>query len=192
MRRSHLLGYSLVGLLAAVLVGQGVAGAQNTPPGPEPGAVGAAKTVNLSIPESMQAAETGVNRMETIRDGISRDLEQAREQRDVVKTLCLDDKLNQIDVALRGAADRAKSLKSAASRGDQELAKHEYTILAVMFQRGEQLDAEAKQCIGKEVGFVGDSSTSVDVDPSIAGEEAVDFPDPGVILNPPFAGSASK
>ena len=44
---------------------------------------------------------------------ISRMLEQARTARDVVKTLCLNDKLSQVDVAIRSAKDRKSALQAA-------------------------------------------------------------------------------
>lgn len=197
MRRYQIIGYTLVGLAAAAFVGQGAASAQ----APD-GAVGAdapatapapgAKQVNLSTADQVQAAETYLANMETTRESIRRDLEDARQQRDVVKTLCLNDKLNQLDVAIRSATERKRGLDLAASRGDTDLANHEFTILSVLFQRGQQLDAEAKQCIGKEVGFVGESSTTVDIDPNLPFEDPTDLPDPVVIAQPPNCASCLR
>jgi hypothetical protein len=39
----------------------------------------------------------------------------------VVKSLCLSDKLSQIDVATRSARDRQTALQAAAQRNDAEL-----------------------------------------------------------------------
>jgi hypothetical protein len=192
MRRNQIIGYTVVGLAVAALIGQGVASAQAPAPAPAappaeaaPAAPGGAKQVDLSPADQVQAAQGYLRNMETTRDHIRRDLEDARQQRDVVKTLCLNDKLNQLDVALRSANERKRGLDLAASRGDQDLANHEFTILSVLFQRGQQLDAEAKQCIGKEVGFVGESSTTVDIAPNLPIEDPTDLPDTGVITQPP-------
>jgi hypothetical protein len=182
MRHYQIIGYSLVGLVVAAFVGQGVASAQDTPAPVEPGM---AKPVNLSAADQVAAADGYLQNMETIRDTIRRELEDARQQRDVVKTLCLNDKLNQLDVAIRSATDRKRGLDLAASRGDQDLANHEFTILSVLFQRGQQLDGEAKQCVGKEVGFVGESSTTVDIDPNLPFDDPTDLPDQLVITQPP-------
>lgn len=193
MRRYQIIGYTLVGLATAAFVGQGAASAQAPEPasGTEAPAPGA-KQVNLSTADQVQAAETYVANMETTRESIRRDLEDARQQRDVVKTLCLNDKLNQLDVAIRSATERKRGLDLAASRGDADLANHEFTILSVLFQRGQQLDAEAKQCIGKEVGFVGESSTTVDIDPNLPFEDPTDLPDPVVIAQPPNCASCLR
>lgn len=193
MRRYQIIGYTLVGLATAALVGQGAASAQ-APAADPPVADEAtgAKQVNLSMADQVQAAETYLQNMESTRENIRRDLEDARQQRDVVKTLCLNDKLNQLDVAIRSATERKRGLDLAASRGDADLANHEFTILSVLFQRGQQLDAEAKQCIGKEVGFVGESSTTVDIDPNLPFEDPTDLPDPVVIAQPPNCASCLR
>jgi hypothetical protein len=118
---------------------------------------------------------------------VRRQLEQARQARDVVKTLCLNDKLSQIDVAGRSGRDRQAALQSAVQRNDVELANHEFTILTVLRQRVEQLVAEANQCIGEEIAFVGQSEVSVQVDPNLPGEDTAQFPtDPTVIAVPPL------
>ena len=194
MRRKQLLGYSLLGLLA-VLVGQGVASAQaegDAAPVEAPADPGLAKQVNLSPAEQLTQAEAHLSRMESIRNAVRRDLEEARQQRDVVKTLCLNDKLNQIDVALRSAGERKRSLELAAQRNDSDLSNHEFTILSVLYQRTQQLDAEAKQCIGKEVGFVGESSVTVEVDPNLPYEDPTAFPTPPIIAEPPNCASCYR
>jgi hypothetical protein len=193
MRRKQLLGYSLVGLFVAVLVGQGVAAAQGGAEQPAAPAVpGLSKQVDLSMAEQLAQSQSYVTRMEGMRNGIRRDLEEARQQRDVVKTLCLNDKLNQLDVALRSATERRRALELAAQRGDQDLANHEFTILSVLYQRGQQLDAEAKQCIGKEVGFVGESSVTMEIDPGMPLEDPAEYPTPENIAEPPSCASCFR
>jgi hypothetical protein len=102
---------------------------------------------------------------------VRKQLEAARRARDVVKTLCLNDKLSQIDVAIRSARDRIQSLQVAVARRDTELGNHEFTILTVLRQRSEQLTAEANQCIGEESAFIGDTRVTTTVDPGIAPDE---------------------
>jgi len=193
MRRKQLLGYSAVGLLVAVLVGQGVAAAQGEGEQPAaPASPGLSKQVNLSMSDQLTQAGVFLNRMESIRNSVRRDLEDARQQRDVVKTLCLNDKLNQIDVALRSATERKRTLELAVKRGDQDLSNHEFTILSVLHQRAQQLDAEAKQCIGKEVGFVGESSVTMEVDPGLPEEDPTEYPAPEYIAEPPNCASCFR
>ena len=113
---------------------------------------------------------------------------KARKQRDVVKALCLNDKVSQVDVAIRTAKDRHQQLEDAVKRNDVELANHNFTIVTVLRQRTEQLVAEANQCIGEESAFVGDTKTTVQIDPQIPPDQApypVPVTDPAVVIGPP-------
>ncbi len=49
-------------------------------------------------------------------NAVRQQLGVAREQKDVVKTLCLNDKLNQIDLAIRTATDRVDGLGAAVAQ----------------------------------------------------------------------------
>lgn len=179
--------------LALVVAVAGPAGAQTGTTAPPPSSstsdasVGFQRRTQLTPQEESVEADRALARMDGAAAGIRKQLEQARQQRDVVKTLCLNDKLSQTDVAIRSARDRASALKSAASRGDSELANHEFTILTVLRQRTEQLTAEANQCIGEESAFVGDTQTTMQVDPTLPVEDVTTPPpdNPIGIINPP-------
>ena len=143
-----------------------------------------------------QVAE-GLNQLPTMEQAsgsIRRQLSEARAQRDVVKTLCLNDKLSQVDVAIRSAKDRQQSLQLAAARSDAELSTHEFTILTVLRQRGEQLTAESNQCIGEEGTIIGETSSKVTVDPTLPPDaESLSPPtDPGFFSQPPVCTSCSR
>jgi hypothetical protein len=108
-----------------------------------------------------------------------------------VKTLCLNDKLSQVDVANRSARDRQTALQTAAQRNDAELASHEFIIMTVLRQRVEQLTAEANQCIGEEMAFIGQTQVTTTIDPTIGGGEdnAAFPPDPSLVYEPPLSQS---
>jgi hypothetical protein len=112
-------------------------------------------------------------------------LGKAREENDVVKALCLDDKLSQLHVTQQSASERAKSLRLAAARQDQGLASHDFTIMVVFKERVAQLAAEANQCVGVEAGFVGDSTITVDIDPNLPSEDPSEYPINPIISVPP-------
>ncbi len=119
-------------------------------------------------PQQMQkAADDHLARMDQSARSIRRQLKQARTKRDVIKVLCLNDKINQIDVALSSAGDRRKALQGVIDRGDADRAKHEFTIISVLRQRVDTLVSEANQCVGEETGFAGDSDVTVELDPSL-------------------------
>lgn len=149
--------------------------------------VGFERRPQLSPQDELAQAETSISRMDQAAGTVRRQLEQARQARDVVKTLCLNDKLSQIDVAGRSARDRQAALQSAVQRNDVELANHEFTILTVLKQRVEQLTAEANQCIGEEIAFVGQTQVTTQIDPNLPPEDTTDFPssEPIVVAPPP-------
>ncbi|UQA58258.1 hypothetical protein [Polyangium aurulentum] len=196
MRRERLLGFGAVCGLA-LLVATGIAAAQadtpqQAPPPPPDTNAGLGRQVTLSPNEQLTQTNIFLTRMDNARLIVRRLLEQARTQRDVVKTLCLNDKLNQIDVAIRSARERKQSLELAAKRSDTDLSTHEFTILTVLRQRVEQLSAEANQCIGKEVDVLGESAAvTTTIDPTIPDEKA-DHRPPTVIIEPPPSASLIK
>jgi len=132
----------------------------------------------LSPQEQIVESEKVVERIKQVAEGMRGQLEQARAERDVVKTLCLNDKLSQIDVAIRSAKERQLALQSAVDRHDTEMSEHEFTILNVLRQRADQLVGEADQCIGEGgVGAQsGETRVVTSVDPTIAGEENASLP----------------
>src|SRR5271155_1200348 len=147
MRHQRILGFTAVTAFA-LLIGHGIAAAQaQGAPAVVPDATaGLTRQVNLTPAEELAQSEAFLTRMDASRTGVRRQLETARAQRDVVKTLCLNDKLNQLDVAIRSARERRQSLDAAAHRSDGDLANHEFTILRVLRDRSDQLTAEANQC----------------------------------------------
>ncbi len=193
MRHRKLLAYCIVGIVAATIA-QGVASAQA--PARTSGTGGAAPTPSpqpeLTPAQQLDMAQSYLSDMETIRSRTRQELEKARNARDVVKTLCLDDKLNQLDVALRSAEERKRSLELAVQRGDAELAGHEHTILKVLHERAQQIGDEANLCIGKEVVYVEGSSVTMEVDPGLPIEDPAAFPDAPLMLQFPNCASCYK
>lgn len=147
--------------------------------------VGFERRPQLSPQDELTQADAIISRMEQAATTVRRQLDTARVARDVVKSLCLSDKLSQIDVATRSARDRQTALQAAVQRNDTELANHEFTILTVLRQRAEQLSAEANQCIGEEVAFVGATQVTV-TNPDLPGD-TTEYPplDNTIVAGPP-------
>jgi hypothetical protein len=191
------LGASLrwIGISAFVLAAAGSATAQQPAAGGStPDAqVGFERRAQLSPQDELTQADAHLARMDQASATVRRQLEQARAARDVVKTLCLNDKLSQIDVAARSGRDRQAALQSAVQRNDVELANHEFTILTVLRQRAEQLSAEANQCIGEEVAFVGQTQVTTEIDPNLPGVDTTDYPptDSTLVSGPPVTASST-
>jgi hypothetical protein len=181
----------------ALVVGQGIAAAQapavSSPQPPPDAVVGLQRQVSLSPKEQLAQSDAAVSRMDSARSVVRRQLESARAQRDVVKTLCLNDKLNQLDVALRSARERRAALEGAVQRSDVDLSTHEFTIMSVLRLRAETLSAEANQCIGQEAQYFGNSAVTTTVESTIPDEtQPVDTGVTSVVVQVPPCASCVK
>lgn len=173
-------------LAVALAVGSamGAALAQQRPAAPDVDVTGR-RDVSLTPAEMLKEAKEYLPEMDRGANTVRLQLAAAREAKDVVKTLCLNDKLNQIDLAIRTATDRVDGLNSAVSQNDADRARHQFTVVQVLRERVTTLLSEAKQCIGEETGFVGDAKITVEIDPAIADTDPSEFPEDPWVSNPP-------
>ena len=187
MRIRGFIQFGLTGaVVAAALLGAAYAQESGAEAGAaEPASAEMRRDVQLSPEEMSAEADKILSGMDLAANNVRKLLAKAREERDVVKALCLDDKLTQMDVTRRSAGERSDALNQAVERQDKELATHEYTILVVLKERVEQLSAEANQCIGVEAGFVGETKVTVDVDPNLPADDPSEYPENPIITVPP-------
>jgi hypothetical protein len=183
-------GRTARGLTAALAVTSilGAASAQDAPavapatpnnapaPPPEP---------ELTPPQMLSQARGFLPAMDRAAVTVRRQLTLAREQKDVVKALCLNDKLNQIDLATRTATDRVGGLEAAVNANDGERSKHQYTVILVLRDRVNTLVSEANQCIGEDVGFVGESNVTMEIDSDIPDVDPSVLPNDPIVSPPP-------
>jgi hypothetical protein len=154
---------------------------------PEPGAV--------QTPEQiLAAARATVDGMEATASNVSRMLRSAREKKDAVKTVCLNDKLSQVKVGARAGADRLAVIEAAVSSGSTERLDYEKSVLDALAERNAELAVEANQCIGAEAGGSstaanGSSELKLRIDPTIPGGNVSTPLGPVLISEPPKAAS---
>lgn len=147
------------------------------------------KDVTLSPQQMLEKVRGDVPEMDRLRATVSEQLAEAKKKKDVVKALCLDDKVKQMKLATDTAKDRVVALTSAASQNDPDRSRHEFTVIQVLRERVQTLVAEAQQCIGEETGFVGNSDVTVDIDPAVPDADPSDFPDDPLVSEPPVLSS---
>lgn len=145
--------------------------------------------VNLSPKQMLDRASASIPEMEKLKATVAEQLAEAKKKKDVVKALCLDDKVKQMKLAIDTARDRVIDMTSAVSQNDPDRTKHEFTVIQVLRERVQTLIAEAQQCIGEETGFVGSSDVTVDIDPAIPDADPSDFPDDSLVSDPPVLSS---
>ena len=185
---------AIVCLAVITLTGVGVAVAQEGSDAAPPAAAGpknvnGGQDVNISPQEMLGKVRGMIPEMEQLRGGVAQQLAEAKRKKDVVKSLCLDDKVKQMKLATDTAKDRVVDLTSAVSQNDPDRSKHEFTVIQVLRERVQTLVAEAQQCIGEETGFVGNTDVTVEIDPAIPNADPSDFPDDPLVSEPPLLAS---
>lgn len=183
------IGGAAAGLL---LLSLGVVRAQSAEATPVAGDAASTATPPATPKTPQQILEEGratLDRMEATADNVSRMLREARKKKDVVKTLCLDDVLSQLNVAARSATDRVASIEAAAATNNKERAEHDDAVLGALSKRATELSAEANQCVGEETGVLGESTLEITVDDDIPKEDTGAPRAPVMISTPPVAAS---
>jgi len=185
--------WAIVCLTVVTLSGVGAAVAQEgSAPAAAPAAaknVSGGEDVSLSPQQMLDKVRGMVPEMEQLRGTVAQQLAEAKNKKDVVKALCLDDKVKQMKLATDTAKDRVVDLTSAVSQNDPDRSKHEFTVIQVLRERVQTLVTEAQQCIGEETGFVGNTDVTVDIDPALPDADPSDFPDDSLVSDPPVLSS---
>jgi len=174
MRR--MLGW-ITCVLVAVLIGPGAAAAPSSTP-----------DISITPADYGKEGLNIVSRLEAAGRNIRIQLQAARAHRDVVKTLCLNDKLNQIDVAIRSARERKQTLDVAIERKDHDQAGHALTMLTVLRQRGDRITAEAQACQGGDPITRTTGGVEPFIEPNLP-EGTTDYPVDNVVVEPPACAS---
>jgi hypothetical protein len=172
--------------------------AQAPAPGPTPIAPPSAETgaggpVDISVkqrpmlkPEEMvgQAKEyfKSMNdvlaRVQTLQD-------QSKREKDIIRLNCLNDKLVQVRVNINIGEQSMAALQEAVTRADEGERTHEFTRLTIVNQKVQVLGAEAENCIGEDLSFVGATRVDVEIDPNIPQYDPTKPPAPGIDIERP-------
>ena len=184
--------WAIACLAVTTLMGVGVAVAQEggaPPPAAATTNVSGGADVNLTPKQMLQSGSVMVPDMDRQRDIVSEQLVDAKKKKDIVKALCLDDKVKQMRLATDTAKDRLLDLTAAANQNDADRSKHEFTVIQVLRERVRTLIAEAQQCIGEETGFIGNGNVTVDIDSALPDTDPSQFPDDALVSDPPVLSS---
>lgn len=183
--------WAIASLTIVTTMGVGVAIAQEGT-APETGSatdVRGGQDVNLTPQDMLTKVRAYIPEMEQQGASVAQQLGEAKKRRDVVKALCLDDKVKQMRLATNTAKDRVVALNSAVTQNDPDRSKHEFTVIQVLRERVQTLVAEAQQCIGEETGFIGNTDVTVNIDPAVPNADPSDFPEDPLVSEPPVLSS---
>jgi len=101
-----------------------------------------------------------VKRIQTLQD-------QAKREKDIIRLNCVTDKLVQARVNVNIAEQSMATMQESIARNDQGEQTHEFTRLTIVNQKVTVLGAEAENCIGEDLSFVGATRIDVEIDPNI-------------------------
>ena len=119
-----------------------------------------------------------LKRVQTLQD-------QSKREKDIIRLNCVTDKLVQVRVNMNIAEQSMASLQEAMTRADEGQRTHEFTRLTIVNQKVLVLGAEAENCIGEDLSFVGATRIDVEIDPSIPTYDPTQPPAPGVDIERP-------
>ena len=111
--------------------------------------------------------------------------EQSKKQKDIIRLNCVTDKLVQVKVNINIGEQSMASLQENIARVDEGGRTHEFTRLTIVNQKVQVLGAEAENCIGEDLSFVGATRVDVDVDPNIPVSDPTQPPAPGIDIERP-------
>jgi hypothetical protein len=115
--------------------------------------------------------------------------ETARKQKDIIKLNCVQDKLVQARVNVSIADQAMTSLQENVAKADEGGRTHEFTRLTIINQKVTVLGAEAENCVGEDLSFVGATRIDVDIDPNIPRDDPTQPPVPTTSITRPPAAS---
>lgn len=118
-----------------------------------------AEMVNQSK-EYLQGMAQVVKRIQGLQD-------EAKRQKDIIRLNCVTDKLVQARVNENIAEQSMAALQENVAKNDVGGQTHEFTRLTIVNQKVTVVGAEAENCIGEDLSFVGATRVDVEVDQNI-------------------------
>jgi hypothetical protein len=147
------LSLKIAGLIVAGTLLAGRAVAQTPPP--------SKAAANLTDAEKLERSGEHLGRMKTALKQVLGRVEEARNENDVVKLNCVNEKLTQIKALLKVAEQADIALHEAVANKD-EGADTEFSKIGIARTKIDGLRGDADQCIG-QLAYVVDERTTVEV-----------------------------
>jgi hypothetical protein len=162
-------------------------------PAPAPEGAAAGNSADISVkqkptlrPEEMTAqAQEYFKAMNDVLKRIQLLQDQAKRQKDIIRLNCVTDKLVQAKVNLNIAEQSMASLQESIAHADEGGRTHEFTRLTIINQKVSVLGAEAENCIGEDLSFIGATRVDVEIDPNIPQTDPTQPPAPGTDIERP-------
>ena len=111
--------------------------------------------------------------------------DQAKREKDIIRLNCVTDKLVQARVNVNIGEQSMATIQESIARNDEGEETHEFTRLTIVNQKVTVLGAEAENCIGEDLSFVGATRVDVEVDPNIPQYDPTQPGSPFIDITPP-------
>jgi hypothetical protein len=189
LKRKHLV-FGLVASVGAVLTGGIVLAQDAGPPPARPDVeMPAATRAEISANDMVKQVADYRAKMEEMLKHIVQLQDQAKRQKDVIKLNCVNDKELQIKAVLNIADEANTNLVTAIARGDEMDRYHQYGRITLAYQESQRIAAEAEQCVGEDLTYLGKTTVSVEEppvpeDPTILSEPNFPVVDPLPVGSP--------
>ena len=165
-------------------------GAPGSPP--EPADISVGQTPTLSVQEMNAQAREYQQNMASVLKRIHTLEETARKQKDIIKLNCVINKQTEAKVNASIAEQATASLQENVARGDEGGRIHEFTRLTIINQKISVLGAEAENCIGEDLSFVGATRVDLEIDPNIPRDDPTQPAVPSTPIERPPAASTYR
>jgi hypothetical protein len=154
--------------VACALAMHGGAGAATgTTPPPSQADIGVKQRSTLTPQDMIKAGNDYFKNMNETVKRITDLQTQSKRQKDIIRLNCVTDKLVQAKVNITIGEQAMASLQESIARADEGGRTHEFTRLTIVNQKVQVLGAEAENCIGEDLSFVGATRVDVEIDPNL-------------------------
>ena len=172
--------------IASTVFAQGSAPAPLAPPSAgAPADVSVKQRPTLTPEEMVNQSRDYAKSMNEVLKRIQVLQDQAKRDKDIIRLNCVTDKVVQVRVNISIAEQSIASLQEAVTRNDEGERVHEFTRLTIVNQKVQVLGAEAENCIGEDLSFVGATRVEVEIDPNIPQYDPTQPPAPGIDIERP-------
>ena len=117
----------------------------------------------VSDEEKPEKSRRAIDKMRGVLSKVIKYLEEAREQRDVLKLNCVNEKLTAIKGLLRVSEQADVAMHEAIATGESTASEHEYEKIMIASKKVQSLATESEVCIGELAVYSGQTSVSVEV-----------------------------
>jgi Neural proliferation differentiation control-1 protein (NPDC1) len=181
-------------LAGAALAQSGGAGAAaaDVPAAPNQADIAVKQRSTLGPQEMVQQGNDYFKSMNETVKRISSLQDQSKRQKDIIRLNCVTDKLVQAKVNMTIAEQAMAALQENIARADEGGRTHEFIRLTIVNQKVSVLGAEAENCIGEDLSFVGATRVDVEVDPNLPQIDVTSPPLPTLPIERPQDASPVK